>query len=159
MRVRHISTGASASNYKFRFKASEEIERTSSNSEMYALCEGLDQASGLTRTVVIHTDSAYVWDFVHKLRHQFRLTGYQNAENPSLLRVIDAKLRKIEETNSIYVVKVKAHCGNQYNEMADWLASKQLKDKTFHYHPSVSDKTYRNLRTIKLLGKEIQLKK
>ena len=100
----------------------EEIERTSSNSEMYALCEGLDQASGLTRTVVIHTDSAYVWDFVHKLRHQFRLTGYQNAENPSLLRVIDAKLRKIEETNSIYVVKVKAHCGNQYNEMADWLA-------------------------------------
>lgn len=71
--------------------------------------------------LVIHTDCEVIWTFFHCQRRKFRLSKYCALENPDLLCELDDVLSAISE---VYVIKVRAHNGNEFNEDADETAGR-----------------------------------
>ena len=104
-------------------------EQTNNVAELSAAIDGCETAFEMRcYTVVLHTDSAMIWNWFHNVRRRHRLSGYHGFENADLLQKLDAAIRKITETvvhgvpGEVYVVKVRAHNGNPYNDEVDQAA-------------------------------------
>ena len=61
-----------------------------------------------------------VWDFFHHVRRVHRLNGFERFQNRDLLTTL-SNLYDIR-TGPTLTIKVRAHCGNPFNEHADTLA-------------------------------------
>ena len=87
--------------------------------ELRSFLLGIQAASSSTRNTVIHTDSHYVWDWYHNVRVRFSIIGYGGMPNADLLTQIQGAIKERCTDSSLYVIKVRAHCGNSFNEKAD----------------------------------------
>ena len=92
--------------------------------ELHSFLLGIQAASSSTRNTVIHTDSHYVWDWYHNVRVRFSIIGYGGMPNADLLTQIQGAIKERCTDSSLYVIKVRAHCGNSFNEKADEIARK-----------------------------------
>ena len=61
-----------------------------------------------------------VWDFFHNVRRVHRSSAFERFQNRDLLITL-SNLYDLR-TGPTYVLKVRAHCGNPFNELADALA-------------------------------------
>jgi len=102
-----------------------EPDITSDRAELYAAIGAYKAALAMDRSLVLHTDSAYVWSFMHNLRRVHRVSGFSDLRNSDLLRTLDGLDRTLRHVHGCdaYIIKVRAHNGNVYNEHADQLAS------------------------------------
>lgn len=71
------------------------------------------------RSIAIHTDSMFVWQWFHEMRRQLRLTEYDGIAHAQTLVRLDNMMRALD---AVYVIKVRAHCGNPHNEAVDVLS-------------------------------------
>ena len=95
------------------------VSLTITAAELYAVYEALSLARTYSKDAVIHTDSAYVWDFFHVIRKRFSLIGFQSFENSELLSKITRICFQIEENHTLYYIKVRGHEGNPHNATLD----------------------------------------
>ena len=95
---------------------------------MHAILVGLSHIN-TSKHVSIHTDSYYVWDFVHIRQKRERLVGYDGS-NSDLLQFLDSCLRSLKNNGiTINIIKVRAHCGNKWNSEADSLLRKHTENE------------------------------
>jgi len=101
-----------------------EVDTCSDRAELYAAIGALKAALALDQPLVLHTDSAYVWQFLINQRRQHRINGFSALRNSDLLRTLDGLVRTLVHVNhrDFYVIKVRSHNGNPHNEHADFLA-------------------------------------
>jgi len=70
--------------------------------------------------IVIHTDSSLVWGWFHTQRDAMRLSGYAGLLNRELWKELDGVISLFG--GHVYVVKVRSHNNNIYNDEADLAA-------------------------------------
>ena len=92
--------------------------------EVESLREALERIPNEAQTVVIHTDSFYVWNFFHHTRLRRRIIGVITIYRMGVS--LRNWIGKLERSNrwikGVTCGKVKPHNGNIYNEKADTLA-------------------------------------
>ena len=77
------------------------------------------------KDIIIHTGSAYVWEFFHVIRNRFSLFGFHQFENSDLLsKMIHRVCFQLEADRRVFIIKVRGHEGNPHNDTSDWLAKK-----------------------------------
>jgi ribonuclease HI len=101
-----------------RQKFSVLFNATNNRAEIQAVIDAVVQAKGFR--LVIHTDSALVWNFMHWGREAYRRYRYQGSNSDLWLR-LDEVCRL--HGSQILCIKVRAHVGNRWNELADTLAN------------------------------------
>ena len=99
-------------------------DRTPIRAELRAFLQALTIGHQREGDFVVHVDSEHVWQFWHRHRISFQLDGYTTLENADLLKKIGDKAQCIFETANVHVVKVRAHCENARNDLADRVAYK-----------------------------------
>ena len=77
-----------------------DIELTITAVELYAVYEALNLAAHYGQDIVLHTDSKYVWEFFHIIRHRFCIVGFQLFQSAQLLKEIQLLCSKIERENA-----------------------------------------------------------
>jgi len=119
-----VVCGATPSDLCRAWPLLEDCDMRNDRAELYAAISAYKVALALHRSLVLHTDSSYVWNFLHNVRRAHRLTSFVNLENPDLLRTLDGLDRTLRHVHGLHawVIKVRAHNANLYNEHADALA-------------------------------------
>jgi ribonuclease HI len=98
----------------------DDVANTNNRAELFAVVEVLNSVPPSV-PLCIHTDSMVVWEYVHLLRERFKITLYERFSHlGDLYRCIHNLLNA--RTAETYVIKVRAHMGNPFNEQADELA-------------------------------------
>jgi ribonuclease HI len=91
---------------------------SNNRAEIQAVIDAVIQSAGFR--LVIHTDSALVWNWMHWGREAHRQYRYKGA-NSDLWLKLDEVCRL--HGSKILCIKVRAHIGNRWNELADQLAN------------------------------------
>jgi len=101
-----------------------EADITIDRAELLAAIHAMRAALAMDRDLVLHTDSEYVWSFLHYTRRIHRASGFSDLKNSDLLRTLDGLDRTLRHVHGrrVYVVKVRAHNGHPHNDRADQLA-------------------------------------
>ena len=91
---------------------------TNNRAEIQAVIDAVVQAKGIR--LVIHTDSALVWNFMHLGREAYRRYRYQGPNSDLWLKLDDVCSK---HGFQILCIKVRSHIGNRWNELADTVAN------------------------------------
>ena len=95
--------------------------------EFYAALLAIQRAPKVEGTIVLHTDSWIVWHFIRNTRRKYYLIGYNGLPNSDIYWDLGGAIKTLEENGvKFYVIKVKGHCGNPYNDKCDTLAKTAL---------------------------------
>ncbi len=115
--------------YKEHIKkiSGHENETTNNRMEIRAVIEAL-KALKKPAQVVVYTDSKYVQSGINEWIHSWKMKGWKGAnkkpiKNVDLWKELDEEAAK----HQIEWLWVKGHSGNQYNEIADQLATAAIK--------------------------------
>jgi ribonuclease HI len=108
-----------------------EINTTNNRMELKACIEALKMLKRNDIPIDVHTDSAYLCNCINQEWYKkWRSNGWKNSkkepvENKELwVELLDL----VERFRNIKFIKVKGHSGVEYNELADALANKGMKD-------------------------------
>ena len=106
------------------FSGSEE-HTTNNRMELLAVIIGLEALKKNNETVVVYSDSKYVVDAVEKKWvFSWEKTNFNKKKNPDLW----IRFLKIYREHSVVFKWVKGHSTNKYNNLADELATKAIKN-------------------------------
>jgi len=101
-------------------------EQTNNVAELRAATEAVRIAILRNRDLVLHTDSHLVWHFFHNMRARYRLVNWRGFDSCEEMAALDSEIRHLVHRMSrrVFVVKVRAHNGNEGNFAADRAAQR-----------------------------------
>ena len=112
--------------------ASHLVSNTTNNQmELAAMLKAFETAAGLKQECKIYCDSAYVVNIVNNWIYSWERNGWvrsknQPIENLSIIKELYKYLITDFFKSKVQVIKVKGHCGNMGNELADALATNDM---------------------------------
>lgn len=114
-----------------------EENTTNNRMELYAVCRALEEIKNIyiddgVDTFEIFSDSAYVVNSINNgcldkwLENGWKTTKGLSIKNKDIWLLIYIKLKWLKKNNvKVEIIKIKAHSGNTFNELADILAKDQ----------------------------------